>query len=91
MRVSQEIFANIVLIKTVLKFPEFLIWICIFTKNIVDVAMRMENSFKTFLCTYLYIKNVSEYAQIAQNVTEFKIPYIEGCSTIYIKHIIYYF
>ena len=29
---------------------------------------------------YLYNKNVLEYAQIARNEMESKIPYIEGCS-----------
>ena len=28
----------------------------------------------------LYDKNVLEYVQIAQNATESKTPYIEGCS-----------
>ena len=32
---------------------------------------------------YLYNKNVLEYAQIARNETESKIPYIEGCSSKY--------
>ena len=32
---------------------------------------------------YLFNKNVLEYAQIAWNETESKIPYIEGCSIIY--------
>ena len=33
---------------------------------------------------YLYNKNVLQYAQIAPNETESKIPYIEGCSIKYI-------
>ena len=34
---------------------------------------------------YLYNKNVLEYAQIARNETESRIPYIEGCSNTYAK------
>ena len=42
--------------------------------------MGLEEAFTTLLYTYLYNKNVLENAQIAQNKTEYKIPYIEGRS-----------
>ena len=35
---------------------------------------------------YLYNKNVLEYAQIARNEMESKIPYIEGRSNVYIRY-----
>ena len=57
-------------------------FICIYTKNIVNVAMRMEEAFYT-ISTYLYNKNVLENAQIARNETESKITHIEGRSNIY--------
>ena len=43
----------------------------------------MEEAFYN-ISMYLYNKNILEYAQIARNETESKIPYIEGCSSIYI-------
>ena len=44
--------------------------------------MRTDEAFYNIsIC--LFNKNVLEYAQIARNETESKIPYIEGCSTIY--------
>ena len=52
--------------------------------------MRMEEAFYN-ISMYLYNKNVLEYARIARNETESKIPYIEGCSTIYgIMGVIFY-
>ena len=42
--------------------------------------MRTEEAFYN-ISMYLYNKNVLEYAQIARNETESRIPYIEGCST----------
>ena len=45
--------------------------------------MRTDEAFYN-ISMYLYNKNVLEYAQIARNETESKIPYIEGCSTVYI-------
>ena len=53
--------------------------ICIFTKNLVNVATRMEEAFYN-ISMYLHNKNILEYAQIAQNGTEYKIPYIESHS-----------
>ena len=44
--------------------------------------MRTDEAFYN-ISMYLYNKNVLEYAQIARNETESKIPYIEGCSKIY--------
>ena len=44
-------------------------------KIFVNVAMRMEEAFYN-ISMYLYNKNVLEYAQIARNETESKIPYI---------------
>ena len=41
--------------------------------------MRTDEAFYN-ISMYLYNKNVLEYAQIARNETESKIPYIEGCS-----------
>ena len=43
--------------------------ICIFTTNLVNVGMRMEEAFYN-RSMYLYYKNVLEYAQIARNETE---------------------
>ena len=43
--------------------------------------MRTDEAFYN-ISMYLYNKNVLEYAQIARNETESKIPYIEGCSNI---------
>ena len=54
--------------------------ICIFTINLVNVGMREEEVFYN-TPLYLYNKDVLEYAEIARNETESKIPYIEGCST----------
>ena len=45
--------------------------------------MRTDEAFYN-ISMYLYNKNVLEYAQIARNETESKIPYIEGCSNIHI-------
>ena len=47
--------------------------ICIFTKHLVNVAMRMEEEFYK-ISVYLYNRNILEYAQIARNRTECKIP-----------------
>ena len=47
--------------------------------------MRTDEAFYN-ISMYLYNKNVLEYAQIARNETESKIPYIEGCSN---KHQFY--
>ena len=47
----------------------------------VCVGMRTDEAFYN-ISMYLYNKNVLEYAQIARNETESKIPYIEGCSSI---------
>ena len=44
--------------------------------------MRTDEAFYN-ISMYLYNKNVLEYAQIARNETESKIPYIEGCSSKY--------
>ena len=44
--------------------------------------MRTDEAFYN-ISMYLYNKNVLEYAQIARNETESKIPYIEGCSIKY--------
>ena len=41
--------------------------------------MRMEEAFYN-ISMYLYNKNILEYAQIARNETESKIPYIESHS-----------
>ena len=41
--------------------------------------MRTDEAFYNIFM-YLYNKNVLEYAQIARNETESRIPYIEGCS-----------
>ena len=52
--------------------------------------MRTDEAFYN-ISMYLYNKNVLEYAQIARNETESKIPYIEGCSNKYpsnISHIL---
>ena len=46
--------------------------------------MRTDEAFYNIFM-YLYNKNVLEYAQIARNETESRIPYIEGCSTIHIS------
>ena len=45
--------------------------------------MRTDEAFYNIFM-YLYNKNVLEYARIARNETESKIPYIEGCSIIYV-------
>ena len=45
--------------------------------------MRTDEAFYN-ISMYLYNKNVLEYAQIARNETESKIPYIEGCSSNYL-------
>ena len=47
--------------------------------------MRTDEAFYN-ISMYLYNKNVLEYAQIARNETESKIPYIEGCSNILCKY-----
>ena len=47
----------------------------------------MEEAFYN-ISMYLYNKNVLEYAQIAQNETESKIPYTKGCSQKYIGWLI---
>ena len=70
--------------KSVLKFPEFFICRilnCIFTNILVNVGMRTDEAFYN-ISMFLYNKNVLEYAQIARNETESKIPYIEGCSNV---------
>ena len=56
---------------------ENVIWI--FTSNIGNVAMRMEEAFYNIFI-YLYNKNILEYAQFARNGTESEIPYIESHS-----------
>ena len=43
--------------------------------------MRMDNALYN-ISMYLYNKNILEYAQIAWNETESKIPYSEGCSNM---------
>ena len=52
-------------------------------KNLVNVAMTMEEVFYN-ISLYSYNKNILEYAQIAWNGTESKIPYIESHSDIYV-------
>ena len=42
----------------------------------------MEEAFYN-ISMYLYNKNDLEYAHIARNETESKIPYIKGCSSLY--------
>ena len=44
--------------------------------------MRMEEAFYK-ISMHLYNKNILEYAQIARNETESKIPYIESPSNSY--------
>ena len=44
--------------------------------------MRMEEAFYD-ISMYLYNENILEYAEIARNRTEFKIPYIESHSINY--------
>ena len=57
-------------------------FICIFEKNLVNVAMRMAEAFYNIFM-YLYNKNILEYGQIARNGTESIIPDTEGHSNIY--------
>ena len=45
--------------------------------------MRIEEAFYN-ISMYLYNKNILEYAEIARNGTESKIPYIESHSITYI-------
>ena len=52
-------------------------------KNLVNVAMRMEEAFYN-ISLHLYNKNILEYAQIARNGTESKIPYIESHSSTHV-------
>ena len=56
--------------------------ISLFTKNLVNVAMRTAEEFYNIFM-YLYNKNIVEYGQIARNGTESMIPDTEGCSNIY--------
>ena len=56
--------------------------ISIFTKHLVDVAMRMEEAFYN-ISMYLYNKNILEYAQIARSGPKSMIRDIEGLSNIY--------
>ena len=58
--------------------------ISIFIKNLVNVAMRMDEAFYN-LFMYLYNKNVLEYAQIARSGPKSMIRNIEGSSTMYMK------
>ena len=64
--------------------------ISIFIKDLVNVAMRMEEAFYN-ISLYLYNKNVLEYAQIARSGPKSMICNIEGRSnetrhlTIYMK------
>ena len=52
-------------------------------KNLVNVAMRMEEVFYNF-SMYLYSKNILEYGQIARSgPTKSMIRDIEGLSTMY--------
>ncbi len=53
-----------------------------FTKNLVNVAMRMEEPFYN-ISMYLYNKNVLEYAQIARSGPKSMIRDIEGLSNVY--------
>ena len=55
--------------------------ISIFIKNLVNVAMRMEEAFYN-ISMYLYNKNVLEYAQIARSGPKSMIRNIEGSSII---------
>ena len=55
--------------------------ICIFTKNLVNVAMRMEEAFYN-ISMYLYDKNVLEYAQMPRSGPKSIIRNIEGRSTL---------
>ena len=65
-----------------MKFPELSICVIyIFTKNLVNIAMRMEEAFYN-ISMYLYNKNILEYAQIARNGTESEMPYIESHSNV---------
>ena len=48
----------------------------------------MEEAFYNISMYYLY-KKVLEYAQIAPNDMESKIPYIEGCSNAYTYFVVF--
>ena len=83
--VSLEIFASIGLRHICFKIPRIFNLknvISIFTKNLVNVAMRMDEAFYN-LFMYLYNKNVLEYAQIAQSGLKSMILDIEGLSISY--------
>ena len=54
--------------------------ISIFIKDLVNVAMRMEEAFYK-ISLYLYNKNVLEYAQIARSGPKSMIRNIEGRSS----------
>ena len=56
----------------------------IFTKNLVNVAMRMEEAFYN-ISMYLYNKNVLEYAQIARSGPKSMLRNIEDRSRIFIS------
>ena len=55
----------------------------IFIKNLVNVAIRMEEAFYN-ISMHLYNKNVLEYAQIARTGPKSMIRDIEGLSTKYL-------
>ena len=57
---SQKIFTGIGLR---LKFPKNIIWkiLCIFIKNLVNVATRLEEAFYN-IAMFLYNKNILEFA-----------------------------
>ena len=53
-----------------------------YKKNLVSGAKRIEEAFY-IIFMFLYNKNILEYAQIARNGTESKIPYIESHSKLH--------
>ena len=58
--------------------------ISLFTKNLVNVAMRTAEAFYNIFM-YLYNKNILKYGQIARNGTESMIPDTEGRSNSYLS------
>ena len=83
--ISKELFACIGLRKTCFKIPRIFNrknFICILAKNLVNIAMRMDEAFY-YLFMYLYNENVLEYAQIARSWPKSMIRDIEGLSNNY--------
>ena len=76
--VSQERFASIGFKKSVLKFPEFVIWKNLFAFYKKSCQCSHENGGAILK----HCKNILEYPQITRNGTESKNPYNESHSNL---------